>query len=223
MYGLILMTAMTTAAPEAPSGIFFNRGPGCCGCTGACYGCSGCYGACYGCSGCYGACRGCYGASCYGCSGCYGYATYSSCYGCYGCCGCYGGAWGAAYTYSATVPFGPPTYIPSKVPENTPPPKKLDGKDGKAPDGAARLIIEVPQNAKLYIDNQPMKSTSTERFFYTPALQPGQKYYYDVRVEVVKEDGQKVSDKKQIIVQAGDVIRQSFRTLGEPAVASAGR
>ena len=210
MYGLILMTAMATGAPEAPSGIFHRCG--CCGgssssCSGSCYGsCSGsCYGSCNGgCYGCFGACYGSYGygyGSCYGCYGysaCYGCrGSWSSCHGCTGCCGgctgccggctgsygvvAYGGVWGATYTYSDTIPFGPPSYIPTKVPETPPVPKKLDGKGGE---GTARLIIEVPDNAKLYIDDKLMKTATAERMFYTPVLTPGQKYYYDVRVEV---------------------------------------
>jgi uncharacterized protein (TIGR03000 family) len=83
------------------------------------------------------------------------------------------------------------------------------------------LIIEVPENAKLFIDDQLMKSTTTERFFYTPALENGQKYFYDVRVEVMK-DGQKVTESKRVIVQAGDVRRESFRSMDKSSVANAG-
>jgi|SRR5579864_5119149 len=224
MYSLILMTAMATGAPEAPSGIFFHH----CGCSGACNGgCNGgCYGGCYGCFGvCYGgygysACYGCHGCwgSCYGCHGCWG-----SCYGCTGCTGCYGGTyggvWGATYTYSDTIPFAPPSYIPTKVPETTPPPKKVDGKGGE---GGARLIIDAPENAKLYIDDKLMKTAAAERLFFTPPLEPGQKYFYDLRVEVEK-DGQKVSQSKRVIVEAGATVRESFRNIGAPTVASTGK
>jgi uncharacterized protein (TIGR03000 family) len=228
MYSLILMTAMATGAPEAPSGILFNR----CGCCGGGY--SSCYGGCYGC---FGACYGGYSySSCYGCHGCYGYSACNGCHGCwgstYGCAGCcggctgssygvvaYGGVWGATYTYSDTIPFGPPSFIPTKVTEPVPLPKKLDGKSG---DGSARLIIEVPENAKLYIDDKLMKTATAERLFYTPPLAPGQKYFYDVRVEVEK-DGQPVSQSKRVIVEAGASVRESFRNMAGAAVANSGK
>jgi uncharacterized protein (TIGR03000 family) len=130
------------------------------------------------------------------------------------------------YSYSATVPFGPPTSVPGKVPETTPNPnpnpKKPEGTNGKGNEGAARLIIEVPDGGKLYIDGQAMKATTTERLFYTPNLEAGQKYYYDVRVELMK-DGQKVTESKRVIVQAGDVLRESFRNMDNAALVTAGR
>jgi uncharacterized protein (TIGR03000 family) len=131
----------------------------------------------------------------------------------------YGGVWGANYTYSDTIPFGPPSYIPTKVTEPAPQPKKLDGKTG---DGTARLIIEVPDGAKLYIDDKPMKTATAERQFYTPPLVPGQKYYYDVRVEVQK-DGQPISQSKRVIVEAGATVRESFRNTTGATVANSGK
>jgi uncharacterized protein (TIGR03000 family) len=145
-------------------------------------------------------------AACYGCTGSHGVVAY-------------GGVWGASYTYSDTIPFGPPGYIPGKVPAAAPPPTKIEPKTG---DGTARLIIDVPEGAKLYIDDKLMKTTTAERLFYTPPLEPGHKYFYDVRVEVQK-DGQPVFQSKRVIVQAGDVVRESFRKMGDPSVVSSGR
>src|SRR5262249_20676646 len=103
-----------------------------------------------------------------------------------------------------------------------PPPKKEE----KKVDGSARLIIDVPTDAKLYIDDQPMKTQSARRTFSTPALQPGQTYYYEVRAEVVR-DGKTQAETKRVIVRSGEVVRAAFRELGtgEPAkaVASSGR
>jgi uncharacterized protein (TIGR03000 family) len=82
----------------------------------------------------------------------------------------------------------------------------------------AKLIVEVPVDAKLYIDDQPMKTTSTRRVFSTPALEPGQAYYYVVRVEVMR-DGKPQSDTRRVIVRAGEVAQADFNNRG--AVASA--
>jgi uncharacterized protein (TIGR03000 family) len=76
----------------------------------------------------------------------------------------------------------------------------------------AKLIVEVPADAKLYIDDQPMKTTSARRVFSTPALEPGQAYYYMVRVEVMR-DGKVQSDTRRVIVRAGEEIRADFNRL----------
>jgi len=78
------------------------------------------------------------------------------------------------------------------------------------------MIIEVPANANLYIDGQLIGGTGTERHFYTPALEKGQSYYYDVRIETVK-DGRMVATDKKVIVQAGELVKESFKQMREPS------
>src|SRR5262249_51061850 len=166
---------------------------------------------------------GCWGglATRWGCHGCYGASQ-----GCHGCVGMnannYGGAvWGANYTYTHSYPGMPPTNVPTPIPPTAPKPmpasKPVD--DGKG----AHLILKMPAHAKLYIDGQLMKDGIGTRQFFTPPLQPGQAYFYDVKVEVMK-DGKPVIKEKPIVVKAGDVIRESFTDLGNPTgVASAGK
>jgi uncharacterized protein (TIGR03000 family) len=184
MYSLVLMAALGAGTASAPDC------HGCCGCYGGCYGysCCGCYGGSYG--GCYGGYGGCYG---YSCGGCWG--------GGYGCYGCYGG-YGAAPVYVA-----PGGTMPPAGAETVPPPKK-DGKEGIAP-SKAKLIVEVPEDAKLFIDDQPMKTGSSRRVFSTPDLEKGQAYYYMVRVEVVR-DGKTVEQTQRVIVRAGQEAKASF-------------
>ena len=122
--------------------------------------------------------------------------------------------WGANYMYSGSTPFSPPSYVPTRVgpAEDAPKPKTTPT--------SARILIDVPENAKLYIDGQPVKDVRGERMFYTPTLNAGEKYYYDVRIETVK-DGKVISESKRLIVRAGDSIRESFKGLGEPTVIAA--
>jgi uncharacterized protein (TIGR03000 family) len=220
MYSMVLMAALTTgtATPD-----FFHH-HSCCGC----YGCYGCYG-CHGCCGCYGC--GCYGCGCYGC-GCYGCGCCGC--GCYGCCGCgcygcgygghYAGGWGAGYAcyspggcWGCGSPVGPYGAMPGAVvpgngvPETTPKKDKDKGETTAAPD-RARLIVEVPADAKLFIDDKPMKTTSDKRSFSTPALMEGEKYYYEVRVEVMR-DGKPVSETKKVTIKAGEVARVDFKKM----------
>jgi uncharacterized protein (TIGR03000 family) len=102
------------------------------------------------------------------------------------------------------APVGPGT-------ERAPAPKKEGGKEAMAP-GKGKLIIDVPEDAKLYIDDQLMKTSSGKRTFNTPALERGQTYYYIVRAEVVM-DGQSYSETKRVLVRAGDQIQAGFPEL----------
>ena len=210
------------------------------GCYG-CYGCHGCWGGCYGCyggwynGGCWGSCYGgwynggCWG-SCYGYyGGCYG--GYS-CYGCYGGYSCYGGYGFSDYAPGYAVPAGPGG--PEKVmpPDGTTAPtKKLDGTDKKgdrtdkkgreeASADSAKLIVELPDNARLFVDDRPVENVATRRTFVTPSLQQGHAYYYILRAEVVR-DGKTRSESKRVIVRPGEVVRASFTDLSNDATARA--
>ncbi|MGE3804669.1 MAG: TIGR03000 domain-containing protein [Gemmataceae bacterium] len=151
--------------------------------------------------GCY-SCYGCYG--CYGCGGCYG------CYGCYGCGGCYGcyGGYGRWSNYA-------PIMIEQQPAEKIPAPMKEEAKP--KPNEQARIIITVPEGAKLYIDNKLMKTEGTERVFRTPVLDSKQTYFYEVRTEVMR-DGKMHTDAQRVVFKSGQEVRAEFK---EPAVATA--
>ena len=218
MYSMVLMAALTTGGATADW--HCHRHGGCCGCYGGCYGCwGGCYGGCYGCyGGCWGGCYGgCYGGwgGCYGCWG--GYSSW-------GCCGCMGTYYGAPTYPGSIVPSGvaPGGYMPGgPAGEQLPAPGTDKDKDKKtmAP-SKAKLIVELPADAKLYIDDLPMKNASGTRAFSTPTLDPGQAYYYMVRAEVMR-DGKPVSETRRVIVRAGQTIRADFRDLEAEAVRTA--
>lgn len=169
-----------------------------CGCHGGGYG--------YSCGGCHGGYYGCYG----GCYGCYG--------GCYGCTGCYGcaGCWG--------VPVAPAMQV--KPAEMVPAPKP-DGKPGAvAAPVQGKLLVELPDDARLFVDDQRVQTPAGRRTFNTPALTPGQSYYYMVRMEV-DINGKTHQETKQVIVRAGQTAEVAFPQLialikqSKPAVTSA--
>jgi uncharacterized protein (TIGR03000 family) len=93
---------------------------------------------------------------------------------------------------------------PEKSKEN-----KTDVKETMEPT-RAKLVVELPANAKLFIDGKPVKATAGVRTFHTPALEPGRPYYYMVRIERMR-DGQPVSETRRIIVHAGQVARADFQ------------
>jgi uncharacterized protein (TIGR03000 family) len=86
-----------------------------------------------------------------------------------------------------------------------------------APD-RARLIVELPADATLFIDDQAMKSTREVRNFTTPPLKEGQTYYYMLRVEVNRE-GAKLTETRRVLIRAGDEVKASFTETGIAAAA----
>jgi uncharacterized protein (TIGR03000 family) len=208
-----------------------------------CHGGYSCYGACYGWyadyssthgggydssaydGGGFGSCRGlsygggdggdCYGGAYWGCCGygINGYATYG-CHGCYGCYGCYGCT---GYAPSLTPGVAPGGYYPA-LPTTAPgggsdvlPPPKKEG-TSRAPT-RARLVVELPADAQLYVDDRRTQATSERRTFQTPELEKGQAYYYEVRVEAVR-DGKPVSETRRVVVKAGEEVLADFKDVG---------
>jgi uncharacterized protein (TIGR03000 family) len=97
--------------------------------------------------------------------------------------------------------------------------KKAKDKDkgkGKGTDEVsadrAKLSFNLPKDAKLYVDDQPV-DTADAGSFQTPVLEKGRVYYYEVRAEVMR-DGKPVSETRRILVKCGAVIRTDFSALG---------
>jgi uncharacterized protein (TIGR03000 family) len=84
----------------------------------------------------------------------------------------------------------------------------------------AKLVIELPVNAKLFIDDMPVKVSAGVRTFNTPELEAGRAYYYMVRIEMMR-DGEPVSETRRIIVHAGQIARADFKELESRAVRTA--
>jgi uncharacterized protein (TIGR03000 family) len=165
--------------------------------------------------------------------------SYCGCMGCYGgCMGCYGGwggyagvgGYGGGMTYPGTiygggmVPGGAASGA-TTTPPGEPLPYPPEGSKSKSKEESrlsnrAKLVVELPPGAKLFIDDKPMKSSSGVRSFNTPDLEPGQAYYYMVRVETVR-DSKPVSETRRVIVRAGQVARADFKDLETDAVRTA--
>src|SRR4029077_4464845 len=81
----------------------------------------------------------------------------------------------------------------------------------------AKLVIEKPVDAKLFVDNTPIAADVPSKTFTTPELSPSQAYYYMVRIEMSRE-GKPVSETRRVIVRAGETVQEIFR---EPAITTA--
>jgi uncharacterized protein (TIGR03000 family) len=190
MYSVVLMTALTTGSTTTD---WHHRGP--CGSYGGCgAGCQDSYGAGYQGCGCWG-----------------GYSNWSYCnmpppnsvvMGGHGVAG-------------GTVTPGTGTAVPGtgNGPEKLEKPKenKNDAKETIDPTGA-KLLIELPANAKLFIDDKPVKTALGVQLFDIPALEPDKDYFYMVRIEMMR-DGQPLSQTRRILVRAGQVTRTEFKEL----------
>lgn len=222
MYSIVLMAALTTA----PTTQGWHRR--CHGCQGSCVAACSCYTGCscsYGCHGCSGYAY--YGSGCYGC---YGYQSYgvgnpgvlvcNGCYGCYGGWSCYGYQTHYGPVEAAPPSTGTPDRGPAPKPgkaEETPAPREKKGGEEQA---RARVIIDLPSDAKLFVDDQPMSIGTGRRLFQTPPLVRGQTYFYELRVEVTR-DGRTQTATQRVILQPGQQAVASFADLGQAREATA--
>ncbi len=82
----------------------------------------------------------------------------------------------------------------------------------------ARLIVELPGDAQLWVDDCLTTKTSNERVFNVPELKPGWKYQYILRAEISR-NGQTFSETQRVIVQAGAQVTVDFTNLEAARVA----
>jgi len=120
-------------------------------------------------------------------------------------CGCGGAVYSAP---AEKVPAAP-----------APPPAKTEAGSLDNGANAARITVKLPSNARLWVDNVYCPLTSNERSFNTPVLQPGQRYFYTMRMEVEK-DGRTESENRRIYVAAGRQVSVDFNA---PAAVTAQR
>jgi uncharacterized protein (TIGR03000 family) len=123
----------------------------------------------------------------YGCG--YSYYYYYGRY-CYG--GYYGGYAGGVYVVQSVSPV-----VATAAP--------------------ATLVVDLPADAILTVDGQRTISTSAERVFSTPALEPGREFAYTLEAKVYRAGQEKVI-KQRVTVRAGEQTRVH---LEEPGTAAA--
>ncbi len=82
----------------------------------------------------------------------------------------------------------------------------------KAP---ATLAVTLPADATLTIDGRATNSTSSNRLFVSPPLEPGKDYYYTLKAEF-RRAGKTISVRQKVFVRAG---RETVVSLNVPAEA----
>lgn len=76
----------------------------------------------------------------------------------------------------------------------------------------ARLTVELPADATLYVDGALVKGEGASRNFHTPDLPAGQTFYYELKAEVTV-GGKTITEAKTVLVKAGEASAQSFGKL----------
>lgn len=208
---------------------FFSSAFGSGSCNGCCGGCNGCSGCCGGCSGCYGS-MSCYGGCMGGCQGSYsmgGYGMSSSGYEIP--MGSFASMPMNSYGTMPMTPYGmSPDAMPYSMPQgnvmNPIPPLNMQNQMpmGPAPQAAdatisptqATVVVNLPADARLYVEKHLMTLTGTTRAFRTPDLTPGTKYNYTVRMEV-ERSGKMIEKTETITVEPGKRTQVSFADPGE--------
>ncbi len=147
--------------------------------------------------------------------------NYGISFQCHGCYGCYGGwsCYGSPSSVAGYPSVGFDSSIPPVVvvpgPAVAPVPQPLPKKDGAML--RSKVIIEVPVNAKLFVDDNLMNGTAAQRVFQTPPLSPDQTYFYEIRVEVMNK-GKVATDSQRIVIRPGETVTAAFREPGRPEV-----
>jgi uncharacterized protein (TIGR03000 family) len=77
----------------------------------------------------------------------------------------------------------------------------------------ATIVVELPRDAKLTIDDVPTVSTAPRRTFVSPSLVAGREYRYTLKAELTRDGGPQVVTK-QVTVRAG---QESQVTMEFPA------
>ena len=71
------------------------------------------------------------------------------------------------------------------------------------------LTVSVPSDAKVIINRLETRSTGSRRQFYSSGLEPGRRYPYVVRAQVVR-NGQVQEDTRTVTLTAGQNTAMDF-------------
>jgi uncharacterized protein (TIGR03000 family) len=67
------------------------------------------------------------------------------------------------------------------------------------------LEVNVPSDARLWIDNQETQMRGNQRMFASPTVTPGKTYSYNVKAQWKDPNGQDVTRTQTVNVQAGQI------------------
>ena len=86
---------------------------------------------------------------------------------------------------------------------------KGKGQEEISSPNTARVTVQLPSEAKLWVDGVYCPLTSNVRSFNTPVLQPGREYTYNIRIQVT-QNGQARDETRRVLVSANRQITVDF-------------
>ena len=109
-----------------------------------------------------------------------------------------------SYYYDSYAGPDPATSVDRNAPTPIPAPKAA-----VATEAPARLTVNVPADAQVWIEGTKTTATGSVRYFRSPLLDPNSKYQYEVRATWT-ENGHEVTQTQQVPVTAGANARADF-------------
>src|SRR5262249_49731986 len=101
-------------------------------------------------------------------------------------------------------------------PDGRPKPMPKEKKKEEETAAPATLVVTLPADAKLSIDDYVTNSTSEQRTFQSPPLTPGKTYSYTLKAEIMRGNKPQVVTK-EVTIRAGEETPVSIEF---PAAAS---
>jgi uncharacterized protein (TIGR03000 family) len=80
----------------------------------------------------------------------------------------------------------------------------------------AHLILSVPADAVVYLNNQRMSLEGASRTYFVPGLQAGKQYRYPVKVEVVRAGRMFRANTEPMIISGREFNLQFVDTANQP-------
>jgi uncharacterized protein (TIGR03000 family) len=125
---------------------------------------------------------------------------------------------------SMNGPNNPPQPPAPGTGANPPAPAPMSGAMYRSLDGAqtALLSVNVPAEAKIFINGTATTSTGSERQYVSRGLSSGNRYDYEVRAEITR-DGNTITETKNVTLTAGQQANVSFNFEGKQEAPIAGK
>lgn len=126
-----------------------------------------------------------------------------------------GSSGGGTYYYSPGVMPVDPSVIPpagtmpAPAPGTAVPPAPAPGGSTTSMRADGLLSVNVPDDAKIFVNGQATSSTGDSRQYVSRDLASGYNYTYEVRAEVIR-DGRTVEQVKKVDLRAGETAKVAF-------------
>ena len=85
----------------------------------------------------------------------------------------------------------------------------VEGPSASIQRGDARLTVNVPEDAKIFVNQNPTRTPGAIREYISRNLPIGDSFTYEVRAEVVR-NGQVVTETKKIDLRANENVQVAF-------------